>query len=595
MTLKRYCTMFIQSLQQFLSRTEQRLSSPRTLFWLSLSLTFSVIYSLLVLQQALDGNYIVQDDARKHIFWMGRFLNPELFPNDLIADFFQSVEPIGLIAIYRFFTLFNLDPMQVNYYLPLGLGIVLTYYCFGICFQLFPVPMAAFVAATLLNQSIWMKDIFVAAIASSFSYPLFFGFLYYLLVESSLGIMTFIVLEGLFYPPCVLLSAGMIIIKLLKWKTAKINTISHLRKGNFYLLGVVTSGILLLSYLLNSSEYGPIISKAEAITLPEFYPVGRASFFNDNPIEYWLLGIRSGMLPRGILTPVTLGLGLLFPILLKFPQQFPLIQKVRSSITFIPQLLIISISLFFAAHLLLFRLFLPNRYTSHSFYLIIAIMAGITITVLMDSLFKIIINSLPQPHKLSLISSFISLFIIIFLVITIIFYPSFLEKFTAPNYIQPQESELYDFLSQYPDYTHVASLSEAADNIPAFAKLPVLTAWEYAIPYQTGYYDQIRQRTLDLIQAQYSLNLQPMNDLIQQYQVDLILLDSQAFTPNYFQENNWLKQWQDLSIVHQIQENISPNKLPALTFYLKDCSVYSSEKFIVLDAACIQEKFYSIE
>jgi|GEM_PF-4253352 hypothetical protein len=58
--------------------------------------------------------------------------------------------------------------MQGNYYLPLGLEIILTYYCFGICFQLFPVPMTAFFAATLLSQSIWMKDIFVAAIAIKF-------------------------------------------------------------------------------------------------------------------------------------------------------------------------------------------------------------------------------------------------------------------------------------------------------------------------------------------------------------------------------------------------------------------------------------------
>jgi hypothetical protein len=218
-------------------------------------------------------------------------------------------------------------------------------------------------------------------------------------------------------------------------------------------------------------------------------------------------------------------------------------------------------------------------------------MAGVTITILIDSLLKIIISSLLQPHKLSLISSFVSLSIVILLATTVIFYPGFLDKFTAPNYIQPKESELYDFLLQYPHYTQVASLSEAADNIPAFAKLPVLTAWEYAIPYQTGYYHQIRQRTLDLIQAQYSLNLQPMYNLIQQYKVDLILLDSQAFTPNYFQENNWLKQWQNLSLINQMQENISQQKLPALTFYMKDCSVYSSQQFTVLNAACIPDSF----
>ena len=210
--------MFIQSLQHFLITTEKKIYSYKVLFWLSLSLILSIIYSLLVLRQAFDGDYIVQDDARKHLFWMSRFLYPGVFPNDLIANFFQSVEPWGLIAVYQFFAWFNLDPMVVNKCLPLGLGMIMTYYCFGICFEVFPVPIAAFITTTLFNQSIWMKDIFVAAIASSFSYPLFFGFLYYFLTQSHTYMIAFLILEGLFYPPCILLSASLILISLFEYK-----------------------------------------------------------------------------------------------------------------------------------------------------------------------------------------------------------------------------------------------------------------------------------------------------------------------------------------------------------------------------------------
>lgn len=355
-----------------------------------------------------------------------------------------------------------------------------------------------------------------------------------------------------------------------------ITLIRNRKKRYFYLLGLIISTLLLLNYLLNTSEFGPIISQTEAIKLPEFYSEGRASFFSDNPIQYWFFGIRSGILPRGILTPVTLTLGLLFPFLFIFPQQFPLIRKVKPSIVFIPKLLIISISLFFTAHLLLFRLFLPNRYISHSFYLTIAILAGITITVFIDSLLS--------SRKL------FSICIVGLLGFTVIFYPSFLDKFTSPNYIQPKESALFDFLSKQPQDTYIASLSEAADNIPSFSQLPVLTAYEYAIPYQTGYYYQIRQRTFDLIQAQYSLSLEPINTLINQYDLDLILLDSQGFTLEYFDKNPWLKQWKNTDIVSQARNNISQGKLPAITYHIKDCSVYLSQQYFLLQAACIQEK-----
>ena len=43
----------------------------------------------------------MQDDARQHVFWMQRFIDSELFPHDLIADYFQSVAPTGYTTLYR--------------------------------------------------------------------------------------------------------------------------------------------------------------------------------------------------------------------------------------------------------------------------------------------------------------------------------------------------------------------------------------------------------------------------------------------------------------------------------------------------------------
>ena len=47
--------------------------------WLIITLVVSLIYSLLDLQTAFSGDWIVQDDARQHVFWMARYLDPELF------------------------------------------------------------------------------------------------------------------------------------------------------------------------------------------------------------------------------------------------------------------------------------------------------------------------------------------------------------------------------------------------------------------------------------------------------------------------------------------------------------------------------------
>ncbi|ERT07479.1 putative membrane protein [Lyngbya aestuarii BL J] len=580
--------MFIQNFRQFLTTPQQSLSHWRILFWLSLSLTFSIIYSILVLQQAFDGEYVVQDDARKHIFWMRRFLDPELFPNDLIANFFASVEPFGLTTVYRFFISFNLDPMVINKCLPLVLGVIMTGYCFGICLQLFPIPMAAFITSLLLNQSIWMKDIFVAAIASSFSYPLFLGFLYYFLKKSVIPCLIVLILEGLFYPPTVLVSAGILLINLFQIKDKKICFISDQKQIKFYVTGLVIASLMLVYYLISSSEYGPIINVAEAKTLPEFQENGRGNFFSDDGIEYWLLGIRSGMIPRELFSPITLCLGLFLPILARFPRQFTLVKQIKNSAFFI-QLLFVSLSLFFLAHLFLFYLFLPNRYTSHSFYLLIAVSTGITLTVIIDALLRWVEQpSIYQPKNIKIFQNLLALGVTTIIAIVVIFYPSFLETFTSPSYKEPREATLYDFLSQQPKDTLIASLSPEADNIPSFAQRSVLIAWEYSIPYQVGYHRQIRQRAMDLIEAQYSQDLQVLRNFIQTYNVDLILLDGNAFIPYYLTNNNWFRQWKFKA--EEVKPTLKPDTPPAVITTLIDlCSVYQTDTFIVVDANCILE------
>ncbi|WP_199248376.1 hypothetical protein [[Phormidium] sp. ETS-05] len=60
------------------------------------SITFAIIYGIMALQKAFKTPYVVQDDARQHVFWMQRFIDPELFPDDFITDYFQSVAPGGI-------------------------------------------------------------------------------------------------------------------------------------------------------------------------------------------------------------------------------------------------------------------------------------------------------------------------------------------------------------------------------------------------------------------------------------------------------------------------------------------------------------------
>jgi len=155
-------------LHKFLTAPAAKTFNSRMMFWFSLSLTFAATYGLLGLQIAFSSEYVVQDDARQHVFWMRRFLDPTLFPNDWIADYFQSVAPLGYTTFYQLFAAVGIDPILFSKFLPIALGLITTAYCFGVCLQMFPVPMAAFLATLLLNQYLWLRDDIVSGTAVAF-------------------------------------------------------------------------------------------------------------------------------------------------------------------------------------------------------------------------------------------------------------------------------------------------------------------------------------------------------------------------------------------------------------------------------------------
>ncbi len=170
---------------------------------------------------AFSSEYVVQDDARSHVFWMARFLNPEFFPQDIITDYFQSVAPWGYSRFYKFFCVIGIPPLLLNKLLPIILGLITTIYCFGAVIEILPVPLAGFLNALFLNQNFWLKEHLISATPRAFFYPLFMAFLYYFLRNFWLGVGLAIALLGLFYPQGVLLCIAVLILDFLYFRNRR--------------------------------------------------------------------------------------------------------------------------------------------------------------------------------------------------------------------------------------------------------------------------------------------------------------------------------------------------------------------------------------
>lgn len=587
--------MLPPDLYKLLIKPEDRLdlTSLRTQasvrIWLGLSLVCSMFYSILGMLIAFSNKYVVQDDAREYVFWMQRFIDPTLLPNDLIADYFTSVTPSGYAAIYRFMADLGVTPLLFSKLLPTVLGLVMTVYCFGVCLQIFPVPLAGFIASLLLNQSLWFTDDLFSAIPRSFIYPLFLAFLYYLLQGSWLWVCLLMVLQGLIYPPLIFISSGVLLLRLWRWKSWMVSF--DRRQCGWLLLAVVLGFVTVIPYAIASSQFGPTVTAAEARTMPELWVGGRHPFFDSNPLRFWFAGQHSRILP--LLLPPLIWTGVLLPWLLRRPSRFPLIHWITPqashqaspqtgrAIALLSEIVAVSFGLYIAAHLLLLKLFFPSRYTGHTLRIVMALAAGIVLTTLIDRLLRQPADAPSRSQRKKARA------LIAALVLTLFFYPLVFNSFPKKGYKVSVETELNAFLQTQPKQTLVASLSEEASHLPTFAQRSVLVSREHALPFHLGYYRQIRQRYVDLIAAQYSETLAAPRQVIQKYGIDFWLLDNEAFAPDYLTNGSrrWLRSYQPM--FDNAVAGLKQGEKPALQRLVNRCAVVKGKRTVLLSADCI--------
>ncbi len=254
------------------------------------------------------------------------------------------------------------------------------------------------------------------------------------------------------------------------------------------------------------------------------------------------------------------------------------VKQIKSKILLLPQLLLVSLGMFFAAHAFLFKLHLPSRYTGNSFRIIIALATGIALTLILDAIVKWALTK-------AIWQKLISLLLVALIAASLILYPSFVAKFPQTKYKIGSASSLYEYFLARPENITIASLAEEANNLPTFSGRSILVGREYGIPYHWGYYKEFRQRAIDLIQAQYSSNISDLTNFIRQYNVDFWLLEPSAFRPEYVANNKWLQQYQpaaNLAVTSLKQGNI-----PALVDFKDKCSTFKSDRFNVVAADCI--------
>ncbi|MGF1538235.1 MAG: hypothetical protein ACFB4J_17360 [Elainellaceae cyanobacterium] len=550
------------------------LKIPSVAISLGLSLAVPLYFGLLTLLHARTSGPIIQDDARLHIVWLQQLIDPALFPQDAIADYYTAIQPLGFQALYGLAAALSIAPLLFAKVVPTALALIATVYLFRVALLIFPVPLSGLLVTLVFNQNIWLKDDLVSATPRAFVYPLFAAFLYYLLRNMRWLSLLTLGLQGLFYPQMMLVSLGLLTLRLLKVRAAK----QLQRDIAFWGAAlVITAGLLVLFSHRTAAQVGPLVSLGDMTTMPEFQADGRREYFGVSPLHFAFAG-ASGL--RFPLFPPIICTGALLPLMLRKRWTVPITREV----VVLPQLFFSAVALFLLAHGLFPRLYLPSRYTFYSLRCLMAIATGLVLTLL---LYWFCWNWRPQERHWKWregiqvgLSAALAIAVIVVPAVPAIFLP-------CHGWVEGEFPGLYGAIAQTPKETLVASISPEADNVPAFAQRSVLVGREFALPYHSAFYDIMLQRMADLVAAQYSAEVGPLVAFIQTYGVDLWLVDRQFTEPEYLTQQDWLMRSSIGDQITPLALQLAQGRQPALRQFLPTCDVFVDDEHILLDTACI--------
>jgi hypothetical protein len=549
--------------------------------WLVAGLALALLFAWRAMAPAVNPN-TVQDDARHYVFWMERFHDPELFPNDLIADYLQWVAPPGYTAFYWLLS-WVADPMLIAKVLPVILGLTAAWFTFLVVRRLHPEPVCAFLATVLLSWYIWQVDDVASASPRSFL-PILVAQVWSLVTGRARLAVALVALGAVFHPVAGALGVALLGTRLIEVRGWRPGISRELSAWGPFLIGTALVAVLLLPGQLQKSPFGPVVTVDQARAMPDFGMDGREFFFVEDAYSYWVAGGHSGFdlraRDRVFSLPILflyLLLALLLPLLLIFRRRIASARALSGESRVLLDLALASMALFFLAHLLLFHLYHPSRYVKQSLPLVLAISAGLGLGIL----FVTVSRRFSAPVNWLLLAGFG-----LASAVYVVQYPANYEVVI----IKDEHPAISSFLRTQPKDTLVAGVPTETDFVPTFANRSVLVNKEYFVPFHLGFQSELRQRMLDTIDAYYAESLDEILQFTRHYGVDILLVNRRAFdtaTSSGVWTGPWQRRWEPFSSV--VDRRFEGSRQFVLPDLARRCGLLEEDVVTVVSTSCLQD------
>lgn len=446
--------------------------------------------------------YRIADDVFQATFWMNKFHNPQLFPDDIYMEYSRYLRPWGVKFVYFFLT-YLWDPILAGKIL----GLIL--FCLS-AFLITKIGLLetdnnlfyALIYCFFFSTTPAVLCMFPGGLGRAFAFPLLFIF-YIGLKNENYKIMSITIIAGsMFYPLLYPLMLGLLFIYLIFSSINGEKPNLRERSKIYFIISAIIFPLILLiiKYLTRPAFLGELMTKEEMLLNPLFYPGGRNSYFPFPPYRDYL----NKYLFTDFITTLVVSAGIWRMFKLK-TWKLPLITLLTCYI------------LFELAKIFFIKLYLPERYPK-------LLLTFLKIIFLAQGMISIV--NVVRPF-------FLKILYLIILPLCILLYPQ--------NRIYPgignirlmdvNIKKVCDYLKDKPSEVYIAAPPYSGDFISAFSEKKVLLKYELTQGWFKNYSQIISQRTLDFFKAYYSNNLEEIINFIHNYKPDYILVDLCYFHP----------------------------------------------------------------
>lgn len=450
----------------------------------------------------------INDDVRNQAYWMNRILDPSLYPNDLIANYFTQPSLISP-AVWWLYALVShwIDPLRFSQFLPFPLIVLTTFFLFKFA-ESYAGSRYAFWACWLFNVFIWTVRNFAGGLPRAFFYPLLFLFLWQAEKRSIWGINLTLCLSSLIYPPALLLQLGLLLYDFWRFRKAPSQGLQPT-----VWLGIISSlGIGFWRYLQTASptnSFGKLLHLPQALQIPEFFPGGRIPLFVfpsfSSTLPWNILQAPLQMIPHLYITIPTF---LLIAVWFLYQKYFKTTFGTLQIPPVIWRLMGVSLALYLLAWITLFYLYVPERYLQFTLPLVIVFVLA--------ALWHQIEQRFPTFRTRFL------LWAVPCVIANFLWQPDIINSSTDSR-------ALLQFLSHTPKSTMIAANLRLSSNIAPLAKRSIFISHEGYIPFHQGYFKTMNVRLKDWLSAYYATDPRPLKHFLDTYAIDYLIIDANDY------------------------------------------------------------------